>query len=661
MDEKTAQLLNRMLEFLDYDPDRTVFRLGEVTWSFEVRDTVEFANRFDDTGVLTLVRLAAICREYLQGTSVSVLEVLKDPSVIDRYREMYGLLGSEEVASARKMLLDGLARVASMVSGGRLVGDARDFDASLDDSVTAVTREFRKLKCESYASSGRPVGAVDRFSTSVQVCGSLAECLLKLEKSPDGCYACYVSNPGTLDGWFGFFVKSNGNLFSYNERLDEAYVGQHRNCRNGRYAEDKAYELFPYDQMVEFSKERDYKGYSTAMDIDRDSLSFADLSKSSPSVMTRMLLAMSLIARRHSGRPLDAETARPVMVDSLLPQSLKLLAGAESRALVRLDSSALVRASSSFAVSFDRKKVLDGTYNAEFNHPDGDGEKNYRYDEYGYFSDANREMVDAYGDDFEMPDMDELIASPSARRLIGEGDTPQEFVGSERRMRLLAYYRIRQKLAMHVSRRMREDFDRAGGVSGLVEWFCQHLSPLKDKVYRLCVEAWNSTRKEDGEICRYELGEKVRYTAIHGEAAVGKATEISVREGRDAQNAFYHNGVYCDKLAVFNPRRSGDRCFLCPVTGQKVNVAFRFTFQDWRQVEDFLGEKLPKYCVGWTMYPPYGGNSILDVTDAVGHLKNVLSDDRYYASRFYFTFTVGFSRPGLQKVMKEAAGQDGAV
>lgn len=309
MEEKIAKLLNRMLEFLDYDPDKTVFRLGEVTWSFEIRNTVDFANKFDDTGVLTLVRLAAICQEYLKKTSVSVLEVLKDPSVIDRYREMYGLLESEEIISARKMLLDGLVRVAAMASGGRLLGDGGDFDTSLDESVAAVTREFRKMNCESYASSGQPVGRIDRFSSAVQVCGSLAECLLKLEKSPDACYVCYISNPGTLDGWFGFFVKSNGNLFSYNERLDEAYVGQHNRCRNGRYAEDKAYELFPYDQMIEFSKERDYKGYSTAMDIDLDSLGFADLSKSSPAVMTRMLLSLSLIARRHSGRPLDAGTA----------------------------------------------------------------------------------------------------------------------------------------------------------------------------------------------------------------------------------------------------------------------------------------------------------------------------------------------------------------
>lgn len=659
MDEKTAQLLNRMLEFLDYDPDRTVFHLGEVTWSFEIRNVVDFANRFDDTGVLTLVRLAAICEEHLQKTSVSVLEVLKDPSVIDRYREMYGTLGSEEVAAARKTLLDGLTRVASAVSGGRLVGDARDFEISLDDSVASVVSEFRKLKCESYASSGRPVGTIDCFSTSVQVCGSLAECLLRLEKSPDGCHVCYVSNPGTLDGWFGFFVKSAGNLFSYNERLDEAYVGQHRNCRNGRYAEDKAYELFPYDQMIQFSKERDYKGYSTAMDVDRSNLSFADLSKSSPSVLTRLLLSMSLIARRHSGRPLDGETARPVLVDSLLPQSLKLLAGAESKALVKLDSSALVRASSSFSVSFDRAKVLDGTYDAEFNYPDGNVEKGYRHDEHGYFSGVNQEMVDAYGDDFELPDVNELVASPSARRLIGEGDTPQEFVGSERRLRLLTYWRIRQQLAMHVSRRMREDFERAGGVQGLVEWYCQHLSSLKDKVYRLCVEAWSNAREEDGKARRYELGEKVRYSAIRGEAAVGKAAEIFIREGGDAQNAFYHNRDYYEKLAVFNARRSEDRCFLCPVTGQKVNIAFQFKFYDWRQVEQFLGEKLPKYCVGWTTYLSYGGNSILDVTDAVGHLKNVLNDS--YGSRFYFIFTVGFSKPGLQKVMKEAADQNGTV
>ena len=208
MNEKTVQLLNRMLEFLDYDPDKTTFHVGEVTWHFEIRDVVKFANEFDDTGILTLVRLVAICKEYLKETSVSVYELFRNPSVIDRYRGAYDLLKSEEIANARKVILDGLAKVASYVSGGKLIGDAKDFDNSLDESVAVVVQQFRKLNCENYASSGRPVGKLERFATSVQACGSLAECLLRLEKSPDGCYVCYISNPGTLDGWFGLDRKS---------------------------------------------------------------------------------------------------------------------------------------------------------------------------------------------------------------------------------------------------------------------------------------------------------------------------------------------------------------------------------------------------------------------------------------------------------------------
>lgn len=593
-------------------------------WDYEMKRIAEVADNFDDTGALLLVHLASLCRRLVGNVYAPVRDVLSLPDALDPFKRIMALVDSPEVRECRETLARVLCAAVGSASKQRLLGDEESIFPAMDDAIKAIFGGFRHLRYEAYAISGRPVESTGHTSTSVLSFGSLAECLLALERAKDGIYICFISNPGTLDGWFGFFAKSNGNIFSYNERIDEAYAGQHRRMRNGRYAEEKAYDLFPYE-MCEFSDDRDYKGYSTEMHIGED-LDLVDAAGENRAVFTRALLSMALIMRRHEGRPLDGE---PVVVNSLLPRNLlraKEAAGESKEAetaLVKLGSSEIVARTAAFdSPDFDVAKMLRGEYDKEF-----DGGSGL---EYGVFKGVNQDMVDAYGEGFRL-DSRRLLASDSSIRLIGKTSGDQEFIGSPRRLRKQAYYEARKQLALYIQRRMDEDFDAFGGSDGLREWYKKTLLGKMEEIRKLCADAYSRTGGE-GEI---EIG-------------VPEKQDHPTGSKFDAENPPVRVFVSGKRMyAGVNLCEHRDNSLVCPISHTKATVYFRVRFFTYRQVQRFIGCDLPKFCVGWGDHRPYNGNSILDITDPVGDLSGPLQ--RNY---FSFDFVVAFSKRALKNKEK---------
>ena len=612
-----AGINNSMLEFLRDEPSSSL-RADCSMWDFEIERLVKFSNEFDNTGELTLIHLASLCRKQIAGTMAPIEAMLSDSHVLEPYRQCKRNIDSEIVKESRDSIVSRLAAIISNVSEQGLIGDTRAIDEALEDATEAIFKSFSKLHFEVYLDSGHPIGDFSHFSSSVQVSGSLAEMLLRLEKAPDGIYVGYVTNPG-LDGWFGFFCKSCGNMFSYNERIDEAYVGQHARMRNGNYTDNKAYDLFPYE-LVKFSDERDYKGYSRSMDIDEqrqllDVQNFA--------IFIRAILSMALISQKHVGGRLDGQ---PVVVNSLMASNLARLndANAETSAIVKWEGSPLVKVNTSFEVPvFDEEKVLRGDYNAEFNRGD---DKKWR--ECGWFEGINQDIVDAYGNGFHI-DQDKVLSSNSSRRLIGDTQTEQEFIGSRQRLRLHAYYEVRKQLANFIVKQMNADFDKFGGLEGVEKWFSERVKEKTDKVLSYCRDVYE---KSDGNTHdRFKFGED----------------EVQQPEGdfRARNNAFC---VWFDKkpmyAKVWLSERKEWNHVICPITGSKATLFFKFDFSTYLQVRDFLECDLPKFCTGWREWELYNGNSILDVTDPVGNIRTPLS------GKNPFSFSIGLSKSGLNKL-----------
>lgn len=621
-------ILNYLCEFLLNEPSgdfhltedfHRLIRANGLS-ELDIKKIADMANSFDGTGKLAIIYLSHLCREQINDTIVPVSAVISDSAVLNKYRECLGIINSNEVKEYRAELVGLLAYTMGMLAKDKVIGESTDIDSALDKAIEAIFKEFPKLKFEVYANSGLSIEEVDSTVKSVQVCGSLAECLIRLEKSKDGIYICFIANPGTLDGWFGFFMKSNGNLFSYNERIDEVYAGQHSHMRNGRYVEDhKAYDLFPYD-LCEFSEETDYKGYSTEFRIGENRSLF---SNENLGLALRTFLSIALIMQKHKGHKISGE---PVVVNSLLPMNLAQLEKEEvkSTALVSWQQSPIVSATANYPLPrFKDDKVISGEYDKEF-----DGTNT---GDYGVFSGINQDIVDAYGEGFRV-DYSKVLASNSSKRLIGNGHCEQEFIGSPKRMRLQAYYEVRKQLARYIYTRMMKEFNRFGGKEGLLKWYRERLEERRGEIYALCAAAYKQTDGKEGSI---EFGSPEKQVNCCSEIFGCETPPMSILVGKSKY-------LHSISLSEFKEGK-----IICPITGEKASWSFTFCFETYKQVHEFLKCELPKFCTGWRIDKLYNGNSILDVTDPVGDMVHPMSE-----MHRPFNFAVDLSKRGLKKLMQ---------
>ena len=596
---------------------------------YDLENIAKVANGFDESGKLTLIYLASLCRKQIENTIAPVVSLLSESKIIDKYRTCIDCINSKEVQEIRADIVQKLATAISTVSKEKVIGKAIDIDAYLDDALKEIFSEFGKLKFEVYAKSGLPIGNISSTATSVQVCGSLAECLIRLERSNDGIYICFISNPGTLDGWFGFFVKSNGNIFSYNERIDEVYSGQHKNMRNGRYAEHgKAYGLFPYE-LCEWSDETDYKGYSTEMKIGENCNLFDGKNFE---IAVRVFLTMALIVQKHMGKKVRGT---PVIVNSLLANNLALLAEKElepeTNAVVEWKHSPIVEVSAKTAIpTFDVTKVLNGEYNKEFDKKSD-----------CVFNGNRQDIVDAYGDGFSI-NQDKILSSNSSLRLIGNGESEQEFIGTKERLRTQAYYEVREQLSDYIGQRMEDEYTSFGGSEQLGKWYREHILDRKDTILKYCLAAYN-TKKTDDE------------GNTSGKIYINSDKDAPGLDSRFANGSNAVSVTMSDKTGMgfwgaFMLSQSKEGRRKCWITGSEPSYYFRFYFYNYHQVEEFIGCNLPKFCTGWVRDYFSPGNSILNMVDPVSQMILPLN---HRGNPFSFDIAVALSKSGIKKLQKQ--------
>ena len=621
-DEMTVEdvdfLIKKFRAYFNHEDKACISKEGNHYW-IDLKKIHESASLLDDSGILELLRLASMVKESMSDTYMSVGKLLTNPKKLEFYRRYHEYLNSEIVVGSRSSIVNGMTKAVTMASKGGILGDNKKIDESFDGALEGVISGFKDLKFEIYLNSGKPVNNPNWFSPTVRVCGSLAECLAGLEQSRDGIYICFIMVPGTLDGWFGYFFKSNGNLFSFNDRIDEEYVGQHAHLRNGRYAERKGFTVFPYS-LCEFSDETDYKGYATSLSFGENKevvLAGGDFTE-----FIGTMLVLVLLMSKYNGTVLKGET---VFLDSLLPANMARLEGkkSESTALVKIGESDVALNHTQFKVmDFDVKKVLSGAYDKRFDYSDeGHG---------GHFQGVNQDMVDAYGDGFVI-NTSELFKSDSSLRLIGDGECHQEFIGDRKRYELRAYYEIRRQLGEYIGKRMDDEFKEFGGLDGLKDWYRQKLMPMRDNtILNICADAFAATNG-DG---RYEIGKQEKIQ----EGTFGLVDfPITVAVGMSSW--------WTD--ITLNDEDPQTRDYTCPITGKKANAFFKFDFDNVKQVERIIGCQLPKFCTGWHRQEQYNGNPLLDVVDPVGNLTVP------FHKEFSFRFRVGFSKLAISRILKE--------
>jgi len=524
---------------------------------------------------------------------------------------------------------------------------------------------------------------ISRFSPKIHVFSSLGECLLAFEAAPDGMYICYIRSNDSADGYFGFYIKSNGNLLSVHERIDESYPGEHSHHRNHRWVEGKEFALFPYSEVISHSTtdkdgkenvKRDYKGYATQYFISEEDI---DIFSLGAATYLPLLISMVLLSNKYG----DYSTANlPIVyVDSLLPVNLALPAPG-MKALAILSNSLVAKTHAALTLPFGEADIKKGT------RLDLLGKKNlnreFAEDFYGYQMDEENIFIHLYADDFQ-PDMAHLLESnrhikqlTSAELATTEECANPEFVGTEERMATLAYLQGRQQLADHIRKRMFDEYIAFGGKPAVVKWWDTTVIENKARILEMCLQ-------------RYLKGEKYTWKNAKQDGIINCEMHLdcaSAPHFSQCAGPTYPLNKYPLYPSGYENRNKA----LCPITGQAASHFFLFRIDDWGDIAAIAGgkEKLPKILWGYKERGHYGyTNTILNIHDPVSLVGTPFEDEERrmnrrlwskddwwnynfhhaknpcnatipetampYSSYVKFHFAVGISKRGMARLLKE--------
>lgn len=653
----TFEILERWAQYTKFDPEQTRFNLltSEYTLNRCNKRIQELLSNYDPSGTLAVVYAKNICRELLQEKKLTLFEALTELDKYQETKEIWEMFSSQEVRDIEDVYLNAVDKLVQQVTGTKMLGQ-RDTDTERDAffaSVDAVVEELHigvgGCNEELYRRGGefKPVG---KFSTHIHVFQRLADCLISLESVADGIYLCYIAEHGSAAGYFGFYLKSNGNLLSVNERVNEAFAGEHKQSRNARWTDEKKYRLFPYSFIMQFS-EHDYKGYATKHIIDEDKLSFMELGSDA---YMPLILAMVMLNQKYAGRVLDDLPL--IYVDSLMPVNLKYIESG-SQALMIPSDSAIALSHQEFQLDFTPEKVLDGSLADRYNiDSPGAARKPPRHT--GHFSNRNQMMVDMYGQGFQF-NVNTLLRANQYLELPGrkEDDLPNsEFVGDQARMELQAYYAVRKELAEYMRDRIHEEYVAYGGVETIKKWWRAVLKKNAETIDRLAIQKFVGLPKDpDTPVCQENTSDNPllrRITYCKGDFPSG-------------------NDIGYDQILNYGEGKWYSKTYYCPVTNAKASHFFVFKLADWMEMEALIGEEVPRILKGWRLAGhDYTGNQLLypcDEVDAVGtpFEKYQSQNWRYYdkdaridrysygPAYFNFAFAVGYSKSGLNKLQKQ--------
>lgn len=633
MEKICFDILEKWAEYIEYDENQTTFNL--LNYSYEAhnrtKNLTHIIEDYDETGLLAVLSVKRLFEIMMKSSKITLFDAITQPEEIQKHLNMQNLFNSPEIKTAETNFIDVIKQLTIKVIGKELIGkfDNDDFTNKVFDCVDNVIQTIDKCRIEFYQKGGEFTD-ITNFSTSIHTFPSLADCLITLSNAPDGMYLCFIDIEHTADSYFGFFLKNNGNIISANERINEAFKGQHCNSRNGRWAENKADQIFPYDFIFSYS-DYDYKGYSHTYNIDKDKL---DMFTMEEDAFLPLLIAMILLSRKFP--KINKDEYEIVYIDSLLKVNMPLLTEDKNELMV-IEKNEIVQSHQKVNLEFDYDKIMDGSALDEFAYQDGEYRGNY-------ISAANtgQIFVDLYGDGFKIQP-----TILSTTKMIGTGkyEYIPEFVGTEKRFRVGAYIDIRTQLADYIRQKMFEEYKAFGGINAVIDWYKKLVNNNIDKIKRLAVEHYVNYRKN---IEQNVMGN-------WRPSNCDKRYYISEIDG-----ITYVPYTYGWKTHIVNEYNREKDKYIDLDNGKPCNMFFIFKPLNFVGIENIFETDVPKIVKGWSESGNRTcGNSLLDATDPVEAI-NVPFE--YYCSKrpeyendsthYDFVFAIGFSKSGFKKYCK---------
>lgn len=632
------------VDFVNFDEEQKSFNLGSWNYTFHkyTKMLKTFIEEYNCPANFALIYMKNLFTWYLNNAKMSLYNVVTEVPELKNVRHMYKTLTDDLITNAETEVFNFFSQIINLLfKDDNLIGQIQmNFSKLLEDSIDIIFEDLPKANVEVYLKGGQ-LKPITYICDEICVYNTLADCLLDLQKRNDGFYICYISNHETCDGYFGFFILNNGNLFSINERVEEAYRGQHATGRNNRFVEGKLSSLFPYD-LFNFS-DYDYKGYATKYElINNESIKIKNLSTDKMFVLL-MTICFIKFKFEHTNLKDYKFIYTSYFINSNIKSRLQENDVINNNALMEINNSSnllISMANNDLHFDWTTEDIIDNTQKTEFSreyHP----EKTYR--EVGWFEDIYTNIfVKEYAKDFQL-DNSKLLVDNSIKLLSTKDNDVRpyaEFVASYEQMKLQAYMDARQQLADYIKKQMELEYENFEQTYPAVEsqyyarkiragadaWFKQVLCKHKDDIIRTTVQLYVEKLNNNDEL----------FKDIHISVGEGKYYEVRP-EAYPFEELNWRGEQIDDNL-------------------KKKNIWICVEPQNYLALQYLINDELPKIVKGWVRHPWHQGNPNLDVVDPVSRLETPFSTfgSFSYAKHSYnFSFAIGFSKSGLRKYIKD--------
>lgn len=644
-------------KFFDYDSERTRFDVN--SWQYDVKkcgDTIStLLSQYDDTGQIACLFAYDFLVRYCQEQKVSLMDVIQKDGDIQEVLRLWNefqILGIDDNLTS---LNRNIAQIASELEQVKRIGSGSNEDSRLTDDISEVINNIESLKEWVWSYSGQTCSGFNKFNPYLNVRYSAAEAALEMEATPNDTIALYlITNHDTLNAYFSYFIKSNGNLIEITDRIDEAYAGQLKHSRNNRWLESKQFSIFPYSSLINYYGS-DYKGYPTSVEIrQRGPICITDLPHHQ---FQRIVLTMFLLSLKYKDTDLSGKEL--VYSNDLLEPNISAAPDRDLPMLWTPENSMLVTKSNILNIVPSRDDVLSSSYGVQF-----DWKQNEHTDwKRATFTEGSGEpYVSLYGKDFmiglhnDYSNLPLLPVGISGVDNFERTDTIPEMVGSEKRIRMQAYIDQRTELAYYIRKQMYNEFKDFGCWDGLERWYQEILwgaqhnpsSPLWKYVYKKFDEreddALQSTKIFPPSDHMGSLSESVVDHIFVDRHPYRIPNYRIINNYRDLQpDRFPKDLQYLDNFSGAKAT-----CFICvcPTT--------------MNQIQELFGLKeVPRFLTDWR-YRGHdtAGNPLLDAHDPMAKVGTPIEDKEVALrgevhNHWNFNFAIGVNRSGLRAFKKQ--------
>ncbi len=637
INNKNFDILQQWASITNYDPNQSSFNLASCDYSFHRcgRTITNLNTNFDQSGTLSIVYLKHQYESILKQAKTSVFNMIVHPTEFDKYAKLWDELNSDYVSSLEQQLEASISKMLKSISGSdRLQGAQSECNSIVPYCISDIAQSLPNIKFEAYC--GNQLDELNYIDSNIRVFNTLSECLLSISNSPNGIYTCYISEHKTSSGYFNIIMKSRSTIAGCHDRVDETYVGQHNSSRNGRWQEDKLTDIFPYTEILDFSN-YDYLGYPDAHMINETTIPIKNLSDNS---IIKLLFSLYLIKTKYSKYTIDVKDK--VYVDSLKisKQSALNLLKKQDKSLMSLSESTLSMLNDQvFDINITSEDILSGCLSSKF---DRNSNRNKSYRETGCFPNVNQELIDKFGKGFNL-DIKPILNRTNAIESGNDRCTKlnAEFIGSKQVFELESYRQARYQLRNYILSNMSKSYDVIGGMDGIRSWFKQAVKDNKIKLMKLAVKYYQEI----------QLGTRSNYPYDSECIPVSTDLLINVKEYEYKNFNNSINSIVTD--------------WRCPISGCACNVFVTFIPCHYSNLEALFGS-IPDILTGWSMSGSniyQCGNPILESTDPISFIESPFYWRSAYkpeysklfpgCKSFPFVFSVGFSKRGLNKALKD--------